>query len=359
MLVLWADDRSTNLGVRALAAGTAELAQRSWPGAEVVHLYYGSAVSPMPLGSWRRLVQARFDPRLPLRDWLADFDVAIDTRGGDSFADIYGRGRLLSQSLVAQLAVGAGTPVVLGPQTVGPFDSRRGRAMARWTLRHSAAVIARDAVSAQYAQRLGRPVDLLATDVVFALPRPAVERTRDVLLNVSGLLWTPNPHVDHLRYRETVLDLSRKLVASGRHVSLLAHVLDAAGPDNDVPAVREAATLLDDPDVAVLVPDDLTHVRELTASAQLVIGSRMHACLNALSTGTPAVPLAYSRKFAPLLADLGWAHTVDLRSSSAPVDEVLDVAQRPLSDDVAGVLHRADELLEPVTATLQAAGAPR
>ncbi len=356
VVVLWANDESTNLGVRALAHGTAALVERSWPGAEVVHLYYGSSVSPMPLGSWRTLARARVDRRLPLRDWFAGFDLAVDTRGGDSFADIYGLGRLTNQSLVAEVARSAGTPVVLGPQTVGPFRTRRGTALGRFTLARSAAVIARDAVSAEHATRLGRPVDLLATDVVFALPRPAVERSRDVLLNVSGLLWAPNPHVEAARYRETVLDLSRKLVASGRRLSLLAHVLDSPAVDNDVPAVRELAALLDDPDVEVLVPRDLAHVRELTASARLVVGSRMHACLNALSCATPAVPLAYSRKFAPLLAGLGWDHTVDLRTAPNPVDDVLALADRPLDDDVEGALARADELLAPVPGVLHRVG---
>ena len=49
----------------------------------------------------------------------------------------------------------------------------------------------------------------------------------------------------------------------------------------------------------------------------------MHACLNSLSVGTPAIPLAYSRKFAPLLADSGWTRCVDLRNSADPVGDVL------------------------------------
>ena len=60
-------------------------------------------------------------------------------RAGDSFADIYGRSRLLNQSVLAYLARSAGTPVVMGPQTIGPFSSRRGRALARWSHAHGRA----------------------------------------------------------------------------------------------------------------------------------------------------------------------------------------------------------------------------
>jgi polysaccharide pyruvyl transferase WcaK-like protein len=45
----------------------------------------------------------------------------------------------------------------------------------------------------------------------------------------------------------------------------------------------------------------------------LLIGSRMHACIAAYSSGVPVFPLAYSRKFSGLFADrLGYRHGVDL-----------------------------------------------
>lgn len=351
-LVLWADDRSSNLGVRALAAGTAALVRRAHPGATVEHVHYGSRTAPSPVGDWRPLVRARLDPRVPLRDWLASFDLAVDTRAGDSFADIYGLRRLTTQSMLARLAHGVGTPVVLGPQTVGPFGSRRGRALARLSLRDARAVMVRDSVSEEAARSLGRPADVRSTDVVFALPRPQVERTRDVVLNVSGLLWAPNPHVDHEAYRATVLSLTRELLRAGRRVSLLAHVLDSPVADNDVPAVHEVAARVDDGGVDVVVPTDLEDVRRVTASAHLVLGSRMHACLNALSTGTPAIPLAYSRKFGPLLGDLGWHRAVDLRTDADPVRSVLAHADADLADDVTTLLERAETLLAPAADVL-------
>ncbi len=351
VLVLWADDRSSNLGVRALAAGTAALVERAHPGAEVTFLHYGSKTSPTPVGDWRRLARARLDPREPLRDWLGAFDFAVDTRAGDSFADLYGLRRLTTQSMLARLTRGAGTPVVLGPQTIGPFTGRRARALGRLSMRDARVVMARDSVSAAYAASLGRPVDVLSTDVVFALARPEAARTRDVVLNISGLLWAPNPHVDHEHYRRTVRAVADGLLAAGRRLTLLAHVLDSPVADNDVPAVHEFAGLLDQ-DVEVVVPAGLDDVRDVVASARLVLGSRMHACLNALSSGTPAISLAYSRKFAPLLGDLGWAHSVDLRSDADPVRAALTLAEADLHDEVVGVRERADALLRPAVDAL-------
>lgn len=343
VLVLWADDVSPNLGVRALAQGSRALVQRVWPDAEVEFQNFGRGAAPMPIGSLRSLVRERVTSRRGLQGWLRTFDLVVDTRSGDSFADIYGLPRLTIMSALAECAVEAGVPVVLGPQTLGPFTTRRGRLMARATMRRSRLVMARDAASAAYsAQVLGRPVDVHTTDVVFALPQPVPDVRRDVILNVSGLLWNEGPHVDAGAYRRTVTDLYAGLVASGREVTLLAHVLDSTKADNDVPAVEEfARQQARTPEV--VIPTDLDGVRSAVASAQVVIGSRMHACLNALSVGTPAVPLAYSRKFAPLLDDLGWDATVDLRTDPDPAAAALRRLQDPTLADRAREVRDAGQ----------------
>ncbi|HEV7184275.1 MAG TPA: polysaccharide pyruvyl transferase family protein [Leifsonia sp.] len=345
VLILWADDASPNLGVRALGSGTAELVRRVWPEAEITFQNYGRRVPQLPIGRVRSLVKERVLGRAGMQTWLSRFDLVVDTRSGDSFADIYGTRRLVVMSTVAEFATQAGVPVVLGPQTIGPFDSRSGRAIGRHSLRRSALVMARDSASAVHALELGRAPEVLTTDVVFALPRPAVPKTRDVVLNISGLLWFPNPHVDAEAYRATVTRLHRSLRAQGREVALLAHVLDSDNPDSDLAAIQDfSATVA--PEAEVVVPTGLDDVRETVASAAVVLGSRMHACLNALSVGTPAVPLAYSRKFSPLLGDLGWTHSVDLRTSADPVADVLrQLASSSLVGDAAAAVAHAHQTL--------------
>ncbi|MCW4385450.1 polysaccharide pyruvyl transferase family protein [Salinibacterium sp. SYSU T00001] len=338
-LILWADDRSPNLGVRALGAGTAALVRRIWPDAEITFQNFGHRIPELPIGTLRSLAREHVTGEKGMRRWLAGFDLVIDTRSGDSFSDSYGLRRMAIMSAVAESAGLAGTPLALGPQTIGPFTSQRGRWLGRRSLGRADAVIARDSASAEYASRHGRPVDARSSDVVFALPTKPRTGERDVVLNVSGLLWNPNPHVDSERYRETIRGLHSRLVGAGREVSLLAHVLDSPAPDNDVPVIRELAAELG---AEALVPQSLDDARELVASADLVIASRMHACLNALSQGTPAIPLAYSRKFSPLLRDLDWYATVDLRTDPEPVETVMGmIARHDLAHDATEVSERA------------------
>lgn len=345
ILILWADDRSLNLGVRALAEGTRALALRVWPDAEVSYLSFGRGEAPMPVGDPRALVREWVTQRRGLLSWLSSFDLVLDSRAGDSFADIYGLRRLTTMTLLAAMAQRSGSPVVMSPQTIGPFSSLLGRFLARRSMKSAELVMARDAESAGHAQRLGRVVDVVTTDVVFAIPAPTREVERDVLLNVSGLLWQPGPHVDHTAYRETIRGLIARLKAAERQVTLLAHVLDSGESDNDVPVIRSLSDELDH-DVEIIVPASLDDVRQAVSSARVVIGSRMHACLNALSVGTPAVALAYSRKFEPLLNDIGWAATVDLRTSTAPIDETMAFIQSSeLDANASACLHRAQAAL--------------
>lgn len=328
VLVLWADETSTNLGVRVLADGAAHLAREAWGAdTEVAFQQFTGGVAGRSLGG-RTIAADIGRSGGPVKSLLGDFDVVIDTGAGDSFTDIYGQRRISTMLYTQETCRRLGVPYVMSPQTIGPFRSAVTRRLAGRMLSHAAKVFTRDSVSTTYARTLGTAPDATATDVVFCLPQPVPATPRDVVLNPSGLLWNPNPHVDHELYREHVVDIGRRLLAEGRSVTVMAHVLDSPATDNDVPTVNELTRVLGS-GAQSLVPSSLGEARASLASAGLVIGSRMHACLNALSVGTPAVSLAYSRKFAPLMGDLDYPYGVDLRNSDGLVDQVM----RAASDD--------------------------
>ncbi|OUS92702.1 polysaccharide pyruvyl transferase family protein [Rhodococcus sp. NCIMB 12038] len=340
ILVLWADRTSTNLGLRALAEGTESIVERRWPKAELTFHTQDSPDTPL---SKRSVLRDVFRSRGPIKRELSRYDMILDTGAGDSFTDIYGLRRLILMAYVQRTAARAGVPVILMPQTIGPFDSTLGRMIAARSLQQATSVFARDPVSVEYAKQLGRRSASESTDLVFALPRPdhtgPIER--DVVINVSGLLWCENPHVDHESYRRSVTALIDGLLQRDRRVALLAHVLDSTVTDNDVPAVRELGRQFGN-SVEILVPDSLTTVRGILATANVVIGARMHACLNSLSVGTPAIPWAYSRKFAPLMDALGWHTHVDLRTTPDPARETLALID---STDFTVARNRVRQLL--------------
>lgn len=355
VLVLWARPEGTaNLGVRVLAEGASSLLKTALgPDTEIDFIDFGSGIGGTSLTRKAMLVDGLVPGVAPITKLLAQYDMVVDTGAGDSFTDHYGIQRLAQMAFVKRAARRVGAPLVLAPQTIGPFNTSIGRWLGRAGLRGAALVIARDSASAEAATRLGRSVDLVATDLVFALPSPEPSNsTHEVVLNVSGLLWRENPHVDYGAYRSLIHSLIGGLVDRGTELTLLAHVIDLraeAGPDNDVPAVLALTEQYSASGVKALVPGSLGEVRSELASAGLLIGSRMHACLNALSVGTPAVPLAYSRKFAPLLSDLGWDLSLDLRDGSSHASRIFEIIDDP--DRVSSMRDLAISLRS--TATLR------
>lgn len=324
VLILWADEKSSNLGVRVLGRGADALARRAWGNDIYVDF---QSFNPGPLGtqlSGKTVLKGILTGNKAIRKKMHQYDVVIDTGAGDSFTDIYGPKRLAIMVYTRFVAKQCKVPVVLAPQTIGPFKTVWGRAAARLTLHSAHTVMARDSTSMDFARGLGHPADCLATDVAFALKEPvrSASVTADIALNVSGLLWNSDAHGSMLKYREMTRELIKKLLAAGRSVTLMAHVVDNPSPDNDLDAIEDLLVDFGDR-VSVFVPETLDEVRSFISGCSVVIGARMHACLNALSVGVPAIPLAYSRKFAPLLGDIGWSHTLDLRTDTLIADKVL------------------------------------
>ncbi|MDO1480753.1 polysaccharide pyruvyl transferase family protein [Rhodococcus ruber] len=359
VLVLWADASSPNLGVRALAEGAKALVHSIWPTATVDFQSFGVGAAPIPVRE-RTLVTEQFTRASPLRTWLSNYDLVVDMRWGDSFTDIYGMRRLTMMSAFARIVRACGIPLVMGPQTIGPFNSRLGQIVGKSSAGMANGVIARDEASAAYCSAIGLQRTVLATDVVFAIPSEKLQRSRDIAVNVSGLLWNENPHVDARQYREAIVRVCTQLIDEGRHLSLFAHVLDSHKTDNDVPAVRAAAEAIGRP-VDIFVPTSLAEVREFAAGSDLVIGGRMHACLNALSVGTPAIAMAYSRKFEPLLKGIGWRHTVDLRFATDPAEELVQLcrSEKGLQNEIPQLRANADAYMRVAAKELERAAACR
>src|SRR6476620_5183885 len=169
ILVLWADRESTNLGLRTLAEGRESIVERRWPTAELTFHTQDSQGTPL---SKRSVLRDIFRSRGPIKREISRYDAILDTGAGDSFTDIYGLRRLILMAYVQRVAAQRRVPTILMPQTIGPFDSRVGRLIARKSLQQATRVFARDPVSRTYARQLGRRSAAESTDLVFALAQP-------------------------------------------------------------------------------------------------------------------------------------------------------------------------------------------
>lgn len=326
---------TANMGLAALAYAGVNLVHQAVPaGADFVLFSVNSAMeiermrSTLGLGD-RRIVAIPFrhrSPRLLARSAreIAGCDVVLDFTGGDSFSDIYGMRRLAKKLFHKELVLLGHAPLVLAPQTYGPFRNPVCLPWVKRVLKHAALVFARDALSAEYLADLTSRDVLVTTDVAVTLPwqpdlyeLPPSTRPR-IALNTSGLLWNggytgANQFRLRTDYQQYCHAIVSRLVEDGNEVHLVPHVLSRgnAEDEDDVAACRALASEHPECSLSPIFQSPV-EAKSYIAQMDLFIGSRMHATIASFTTGVPTIPVAYSRKFAGFFVNLGYSALVDL-----------------------------------------------
>ena len=275
--------------------------------------------------SWKGIVKRGLRTYSNTLKWA---DLVIDLGEGDSFTDIYGKGRFTNLAFSKILTRLAGKPLYLFPQTIGPFDHRFARWIGRRLLRKARMVTPRDSLSL----RLLRGLDpdrkhQISLDVAFMLPfeqAKPLDDTSSIGINVSGLLWNGGYTGDNMfrlkcNYRDLICDVIESLLQRGsKNVTLIPHVLAGSGHvEDDASANRELRRLFP---AVELAPEFRTpmEAKSFISGLDFFTGSRMHACIVVFAVGVPVVPIAYSRKFGGLFADsLDYPYVADLRLENA------------------------------------------
>ncbi|MCK0127188.1 polysaccharide pyruvyl transferase family protein [Erythrobacter sp. F6033] len=273
-------------------------------------------------------------------------DIVFDIGGGDSFSDIYSA-RRFQLIIASKFAVRLhGVPLVLSPQTIGPFHTRTARLESALALKPAKHVFARDEPSFRVLAELGlKDRASITTDVAFALPfeaslqkgeRDLADGPIKVGLNVSALLYRRDIakgdrislSADYPALIDAMID--RILRAPRIELHLVPHVLAEAAPHEDDYALAEA--LAERFPQAILPPrfSGPSEAKSYIAALDLFAGSRMHATIAALSSNTAVLPLGYSRKFSGLFGSLGYDWNSDLTTEAN--ETVLSRLDGALSD---------------------------
>lgn len=264
---------------------------------------------------------------------IAYADFIGDIRGGDSFSDIYGLNNLIISSLPVIVVVLLGKKLVLLPQTYGPFKTFIARKIAHYIISHAFKVCSRDLAGIDYVKKLlgckaGIPPILFCPDVAFKLeaimPRkinivPPLERDKAyplVGININGLMYNggysgKNMFGLKVDYNKMMLHLIEKLLEeTDAHIVLIPHTFGPPGNINSDPdASYKILALVDrqhESRVHILSSEyDQSEMKGIINLCDFFIGSRMHACIAALSQGIPTVGIAYSKKFMGVFDSIG------------------------------------------------------
>lgn len=269
--------------------------------------------------------------RGPFIDDVKRCDIVFDTSEGDSFTDIYGVKRCLVQSGSKMVAMRGGRPLVLSPQTIGPFNKRLSRVIARHVIKKSQLTFARDHLSTGALHDLGiyDRIDEVI-DVAFRLPFTRAQRVAGdrigVGVNVSGLMYLAAERfqmtIDYPCFIRTLL--AKLSARSDVEVWLVPHVLADGNEDDDVAVNRLIQSEFPDAKLAPVFKSSV-EAKSFISGLDVFTGARMHACIGAFSSGVPVLPIAYSRKFNGLFQSLNYSRFVDGRAANnATALEMID-----------------------------------
>lgn len=265
-------------------------------------------------------------------------DFVGDIRGGDSFSDMYGLRRFVIGAIPALVALLLGKKLLLLPQTYGPYHSGAAKLLARFIIGRSLYACSRDRQGVTFLNDLAGaphqgPRVVFCPDVAFmldSLPPPAPDiqpplpPRRPVPLigiNISGLLYNggytrANMFGLKFDYKDFAARLLKTLLQeTDARILLIPHTFGLSGSVNSDPDasryVMDALSEAERTRIHLLRQQlDQSGLKGVIGTCDFFIGSRMHACIAALSQGIPTVAVAYSQKFYGVFDAIGSGHTV-------------------------------------------------
>lgn len=272
-------------------------------------------------------------------------DFILDIGQGDSFADIYGKGRFDWIFSQYRLGMKYHKPYCILPQTIGPFKDPKIREQAKKGIDYASCVMVRDKQSYDYVKELLPEKEVTEViDVAFFMPfkRKTFDNSRiHVGLNISALLWHGGYTCDNqfglkTHYQSLVHDIIKYFLAqNGITLHLIPHVVGAdRSLENDYAVSFDLCEEFNNPNL-VLSPLFLDPIsaKSYIAGMDFFMGARMHSTIAAFSSGVPVVPMAYSRKFNGLFADtLQYPHVADMKVQGNA--EIMTIVKECLSKRV-------------------------
>ena len=308
---------------------------------------------------------------------LMEMEFVADITGGDSLSDIYGVGRFLKRFLRRWLIIQFGKELILLPQTYGPFRTAAARAMGRYVLNRASAIYSRDHEGIEYVRGLLHKPNMngkvrFGPDLAFVLDSREPEnldvgsleksRTRDTLLvgfNISGLLFNGGYTQNNMfglktDYRRLICSIIDLLMRNEKLIILLVpHVFGPVGcVENDHDACSKVYEDLGQryKDRLFLAKGEYSHneIKYIIGKCDFFVGSRMHACIAAVSQGIPAIGLAYSKKFRGVFESIGIEQLViDMREKDrmeilTGITEALE-QRRTIADNIKSTIPKVQE----------------
>lgn len=234
------------------------------------------------------------------------------------------------------LALALGKPLVLLPQSIGPFQERIYRAIATWIVRRAKLTLVRERESLALLERLGASANACyAPDLAFGMPSAPVSAARELLaeagldpsspgrrIGMTLLDWAAQSRAfaEQHDYERAIVGCIDALTAAGDWVVLFAQCHSAYEAWDDHQVNLRVRAQARQPERIVLfspiVRPEL--LQAMYGQMDAFVGTRMHSVILATNAGVPVLAISYLHKSQGIMRELGLAERCfDIRSVTA------------------------------------------
>ena len=242
-------------------------------------------------------------------------DIVIPT-GGDNLSEGSGFSRVIVFLHFLNILFAAlfNKNIMICAESVGPFNSKLNKFMARITLNRSKLITLRDDISKKYLEDAGidKPPIYVTADLAFLLEPAPQDRIKQIL-SKEGIDKKNRP----------LIGISpSKLIFSEKHYFIMAKVVDylvntldatiifiphvLVSTHDDRVAADEICKSIKNLHKVISIKNDYTseELKGIIGQCDLFIGARMHATIAATSMLVPTVGIAYSHKMHGIIGEM-------------------------------------------------------
>ena len=293
-----------------------------------IHDYYYKYFRQLPFvkdlvskGKWLRSRKRMYEPAN-----IRAFEAALEETdlliigGGNAIFDL-SPATLSAQRFdqVVTLANKHHTKIFVSSIGIGPFCTKKQQQAAIATLNKCDAVTFRDQRSYAYLQNAQHSAAYASVDPVFLLPEKQSfeelgkqrEPHQKIGICVIDYRITGCPQKEYLQYLEEMSHLIRELVSSKREIVLFSsEIQDYETVESVYSEFRECSQ------VQLIVITDKEELLELYQGLSLIIGTRMHSMIVAVSQFVPIIGLSWQQKVVEMFKNL------EMEEDVLPIEEL-------------------------------------
>ncbi|MDP2093414.1 MAG: polysaccharide pyruvyl transferase family protein [Hydrogenophaga sp.] len=234
-------------------------------------------------------------------------DLVAAINGGDGFSDIYGTQTFKSRLFDINLAIKENIPLVILPQTLGPFKDAANLIIAERILKYASKVYVRDLKFESHLSKIGVKFEITKDLSFYMKPEECdIEiLPNSIGINISGLCYSNRFRDLSGRfdfYPQLIDEIINYFQMKNVPIYLIAHSYNHDEPEaanDDLQASRSVFDKLKNKHNVFLIDRDLTppQIKYVISRLCFFVGTRMHANFAAIFTNTPVFGLAYSYKY--------------------------------------------------------------